>query len=146
MTITIGIGVAGRADVGIVATELTGVVAALLDELVAELGGVELLGCASGCRLGAVTGALRGGVVPRFVVCANDAGEDASERAICNRTSLRGRTNKLDGGMDNLRGKELQKRFIRELTVFEELRLKCVKGNFQVNDTLRVSVIDNVRE
>lgn len=116
-----------RVDVALVAVELLGVAAgpvgfalvgaelvgfALVDaaELVgaAELVVVEVFGCAVDGRWD-VTGALRAGVVRRFVVCANDAGASTT-------------TNKLSGSTKEIRGNGLTERFIRELIVLNAPR------------------------
>lgn len=85
---------------------------------------VAALGCAAGCRCGAA-GVLRAGVVRRFVVCANDAGESASKSAID--------INRVRGNTNEVRGNGLKERFIRELTVLNASR------EFRVNDSLPVS-------
>ena len=62
-----------------------------------------------------MTGALRVGVVRPFAVCANDAGASASKKISDSTGEVRG--NEVSGNMNEVRGKGLTERFIRELMV-----------------------------
>ena len=91
-----------------------GVAELVTAELVAGDFVAEVFGCTVDCRCD-VTGALGAGVVRRFVVCANDAGESASSRDMCT-------TTKVSGSTREIRGDRLTKRFIRELIVLDASR------------------------
>jgi hypothetical protein len=104
------------AELADVAGELVVRAFVVAELVVPEFDGVDAFGCVPGCRCDVVTGALRVGVVCRFVVCAKDAGESASDRAICNRSSnIRGWTNEFSGNANKGRGNEseLKGNFIR---------------------------------